>query len=72
MPFVARINGKLCTPFEADEMNLAECPRCGNRLGIRDSHYRDGAFAARHFWHPTAPPKDALAVQRGSLWNIGG
>lgn len=57
MPFVARINDELYTPFEADDTDVAECPRCGNRLGIRDSHYREGAFVARHFWHPTTPPK---------------
>lgn len=57
MPFVARINGELRTPFEADETDTAECPACGNRLSIRESHHRNGAFVARHFWHPTTPPE---------------
>jgi len=56
MPFVARIDGNLRTPFEADETDSAVCPACGNPLGIRESHYRKGAFVARHFWHPTTPP----------------
>ena len=56
MPFVARINGDLCMPFEVDEIDSAECPACGNALRIRESHYRKGTFVARHFWHSTTPP----------------
>lgn len=65
MPFIARIDGEICTPFEADKTDLAECPRCGNQLGIRDSHNRDGAFVARHFWHPTTPPEGCSGGSSG-------
>jgi len=56
MPFIARVDGDLCMPFEVDGDDSAICPSCGNRLTIRDSHHRDGAFVARHFLHPTTPP----------------
>ena len=65
MPFIACIDGELCTSFEAEETDSAECPRCGNRLAIRESHYRKGAFVARHFWHPTTPPEGCSGGSSG-------
>ncbi len=56
MPFTALIDGKLSTPYEADDEDYAECPECGLELGVRNSHRRNGSFVARHFWHPTPPP----------------
>ena len=65
MPFIARIDGDLCTPFEADTTDCAECPECGNRLSIRESHHRNDAFVARHFWHPTTPPEGCSGGSSG-------
>ena len=65
MPFIARVDGNLCMPFEVDKNDSATCPSCGNRLTIRDSHHRNGAFVARHFLHPTTPPDGCQSGSTG-------
>lgn len=62
MPFTAVIDGELTSPHEAEDGDSAECPACGNQLGIRDSHGRDGSFVARHFSHPSAPPDGCSGI----------
>lgn len=53
MPFAASTNsGNVITPEEAASDGEYECPACSHTLTVRRSHYREGTFVARHFWHP--------------------
>lgn len=54
MPFVGTLDGVTVTPEEVDDGTVMECPRCDDRLLPRSSHYREGNFVARHFYHPNS------------------
>lgn len=52
MPFVAKRGDRKIAPVQADSDDVMICPACREALSVRRSHYRDGTFVARHFWHP--------------------
>lgn len=51
MPFLALHNGTKVIPNQVQKRDSLECPKCDDKLKIRDSHYRKGSFVARHFYH---------------------
>jgi len=51
MPFVASSGNRIVTPEEVSDEDKLYCIDCGQELGIRERHEREGRFVAKHFWH---------------------
>jgi hypothetical protein len=66
LPYIATSeSGEQIIAEEADQEDTYLCPECDEVLKIRSSHYRDGSFVSRHFWHPRSAGGDECASVGG-------
>jgi hypothetical protein len=51
MPYLGLKDGDPIKPIEAHPDATIECPSCGGKMGVRQSHYKENEFVPTHFFH---------------------
>jgi ssDNA-binding Zn-finger/Zn-ribbon topoisomerase 1 len=67
MPFLALHDSSEVIPNEVEKGESLKCPKCGDQLKIRASHYRQGSFVSRHFYHVAGDEIDCGGESRPHL-----